>query len=103
MALTEIDMRSGVVTLLVDRGVNRGGGLDLMRILPWARFQSGADTEPNYIVVPIAQAMGLLADGELLGPNFGRVRQEEMRHVGMPLEPPVADNGVTALHFFGDV
>jgi hypothetical protein len=101
MAIADVDMGKGIVTLLVDRGVNRGvNGESIMRILPWARFQSGSDTEPNYIA-PTLHALGLLSED--FGPNFARISQEDMRHVGMPLEPSVADNGVTAIHFFGDI
>lgn len=101
MAISEADMTNGIVTLLVDRGVNRSNGA-LMRILPWAEFQSGSDTAPGY-VVPTLHALALLSEGEFQGPNFARVREQEMRHTGMPLEPPVADNGVTSVHFFGDI
>jgi len=104
MALSDADMKSGIVTLLVDRGVNREspnrGGAALMRILPWATFESGSDTTPEY-VIPTLHALGLLSED--FGPNWARVRQEDMRHTGMPLEPPIADNGVTAVHFFGDI
>jgi hypothetical protein len=102
MALADADMLSGTVTLLVDRGVNKVANTNaaLMRILPWAQFTSGSDTEPKYMI-PTLHALGLLSED--FGPNFARVAQEDMRHTGMPLEPASPDNGVTSVHFFGDI
>jgi hypothetical protein len=52
-------------------------------------------------MIPTLHALGLLSED--FGPNFARVAQEDMRHTGMPLEPASPDNGVTSVHFFGDI
>lgn len=108
MPLNDVDMKTGVVTLLVDREVVRSGGADaqasqpLFRILPWAEFQSGSETEPRYMI-PTLHALGLLSEDNFGGSDCARVREQTARLTAMPQEPAVPDNGVTGIHFYGTV
>lgn len=102
MALSDNDMLTGLVVLLVEQNnvVVNGAKEILNDVLPWAEFQGGSDTEPLYVIVPAMHALGIQGARAEVEPSNNRLRLKVDRRTPHPLEPTVVDNGQYSVHFY---